>query len=187
MLDSNTRKLIKLYRSTGSKKALEVLLLNHQNSIHFSINKTPRILERFEREDLISFGNDILLKAIDEFDLRRKIKFNTYFIQILKFRFIDELRKLKTTIEYEDYFDEPQQEENPFSFEDEELKILLIDSISTLPRTQQIVMGMIYQGTKHKDIAQQCGVSSSRISIIYQSALKNLKNKLSGVINDRMD
>jgi RNA polymerase sigma factor (sigma-70 family) len=183
MTDYNTRKLILLYKKTKSPRALEVLMKNHRGAIYQTTSKfyLPTV-------DLNSLGEDVLFKAIQDFNPKEKLKFVTYFIKTLKFRLIDEYRKYKRTqgLEisvnqesddetYSMYDNLPSEDNVLDQVEHKELSDLLVLCIQKLPRTEQIVMGYIYMGGKQSELSLQLDLTSARVSQIYKSALTKLK------------
>ena len=173
MKDSNTRKLISLVRKTGSKKALDVLVNNHQQSLHYAIQNIPNNLIDYDSQ--FSIANTVLLNCINfDFDVDNNIKFNTYLINIVKFRVIDEIRKEMNSVNIEnvstaDNFDLLN------SFDDNELKDKLYDSNPKLERTLQTIIGCKLQGMSNSYIAESAGVSEVLISQYYRSGLTQLK------------
>lgn len=181
MEDFRTRALIKLYRKSKSKRALDVLIKNHTAAIHSVIKNFST--KNFSYHEMLSLSHNILLTVIDDFDLRYKIKFNTYFMNILKFRIIDELRKhLHNIYHFDDnisYNSHPcSTSDVQINFENEELKKNLIEAITKLPKDQQIIVAYIYEGGSQKDLANQTGFSQSYINQLYKKGLSKLKQML---------
>lgn len=180
MEDQNTRALIKLYRRTKSPVALDVLVRNHQAALKLCANDTPHNIMAFD--DKIQFGNLILLKLISgKFDLRHKIKFNTFLINHTKFRILDEIRKLqrRSAASLDDTRSVEHHENLYETFENKELREQLVQEIQKLPRTEQIVMGCLLEGFNQTQIADQAGVTASRISQIVNKSIKTLRVNLS--------
>jgi DNA-directed RNA polymerase specialized sigma subunit len=139
MEDCNTRKLISLYRRTGSKKALFVLVNNHQNSLHYAIQSIPHNLIDYDSQ--FSIANTVLLNCINfDFNVKNKIKFNTYLINILKSKVIDKIRKEKKNVNI-DNLSAVSSNDLINSCEDSELKEKLFECIPKLNRTLQIIIG----------------------------------------------
>jgi RNA polymerase sigma factor (sigma-70 family) len=178
MIDINTKKLIRHYRRTKSRLALEILVRNHIPLIHKAIKDLPKNVIQYD--DQISIANDILLKSIHkDFDLRRKIKFTTYLMNIIKFRVIDEIRRIKINRNYApEFLEHNSTSDVSEEIEKKELKDKLISAIPKLPSTQQIIFGCKLQGMKNKEIAAQAMVSQSLISIESRNALSALKRML---------
>jgi len=168
--DSNTRELIKLYKKTKSKKALDVLIINFQPLLSKISGSLPNNV--IDYNDKISFMNEMLVKLLSEYDLRYKIKVVTYLYQKLRFRLIDEIRKnekYKLGMLHENIaYDEGAKI-------DDDVKQLLYKRIAELPRTEQIITGCILVGTKVKDIAEQTGVTEQMIYNYYNKAKEKLK------------
>lgn len=77
---------------SGDKKALEELIKMYKpfiikNAIQIYING-------YEVEDLVQIGIMALIKAVNKYDLDRKIGFTTYVITVIKNTFNEELRKV---------------------------------------------------------------------------------------------
>lgn len=178
MKDENTRMLIKLYRKTRSPKALNILVKAHQPAIILAAGSSPN--NYIEFEDKVQIGNEILLKtvSVNGFDLRYKIKFNTYLISLVKQRILDkiriEMRKPALLLEEAHYVTEPENND----FELKEQIQVLTKQIQKLPRTEQIVMGCLMQGMTQRAIARQCQVSETRISQIVNEAKRKIKKNI---------
>lgn len=191
MNDVNTRKLIELYRKTDSRKAFEILIINHQNALKLAIKDLPNNV--LNREDLFSYANDFLIMAIQKkFNLKKKTKFVTYLINTAKFYCIDKIRSSsfiavdKKTNErkmvFNESFDEAymeRQEDFNDIFEQKELLDIMIEKIQKLPRNEKIILGCVMQGIKLTEIAKQVECSVSRISQLYNKGLKKLKLEMS--------
>lgn len=165
-------------------KAKNILITNHQSSLFYVAGSLPNNI--MDRHDKVQFGNIILIQLIESggFSTRRKIKFNNYLIRIVKFRLIDEIRKLlkglpNYSITNDNIRNKHTDENIEESFEQTELKENLITAIQKLPRTEQIIMGCKLNGMSHNEIASQCGASAGRISQIVNKAKKTLKISLS--------
>lgn len=190
MDDINTRKLIELYRRTKSKRALEVLIINHQKALSIAIKDLPKNI--INTEDLFGYANDFLILAIQKkFDLRKKIKFISYLITATRFYCIDKIRaetrsvtvdgSSKRKMLFHSSFDEEYMEKHDDfydNFEKKELSDILIDKIQELPRNEQVVFGCLLQGITISELAKQVGCSVSRISQLYTKGLKKLKTEM---------
>ncbi|MBK7106626.1 MAG: sigma-70 family RNA polymerase sigma factor [Ignavibacteriae bacterium] len=175
MEDLNTKKLIKFYRKTNSKKALDVLVKNHQLLLHKAIQGIPKNLIDYDSQ--ISIANTVLLNCINvDFDVNNKIKFTTYLMKIIRFRILDEIRKIKINFGYEPEQLEHNEKDNfLLNIENTEIINLMLDQFPKLPRTEQIILGCKLQGMNNNFIAESCGVTESLISQHYKSAINNLK------------
>lgn len=182
MEDKFTRKLIKLYRRTGSLKAREILVNNHQNALYLAAKSTPNNI--FSIGDKVQMGNLFLIELIsNKYDLRRKMKFNSYLITYAKHRIIDEMRRYSgmhkgKMIRSEEVYDNISVNSAEESIENKELLKKLEESIAELPYTEQVIMGCLHQGMKITEIAKQAGCTVSYISQIVNKAKKKLKISL---------
>lgn len=182
MKEIYTRKLIKHFRKSRSQKALQVLVMNHQAAIRLAASYSMDY--PFDLPDKIQMGNEVLLKSVEkEFDLRFKQRFVTYLIPKIKNYIIDEVRRYhkihKGELIKQVQLAEHYAAEEPTEFiELNEEKERLITEIQKLTYNQQIVMGCLLQGMKMKEIADQSGVTVSRISQIAGKAKINLRKAL---------
>jgi RNA polymerase sigma factor (sigma-70 family) len=195
MTDENTRKLVSLYRRTGSKKAFDVLLINYRDACYLIANNYYNSKFTLQsRDDLFSNVFDFLILMIErKFDLRKNnMKFLTYLMQYGSLHLVDKDRsftkfnnfsKTKTTFRFD--VDEKGNTVEPISTLDIQKEIEQIDlkekmekAIIDLPRTEQVVMACILQGMSLSEIAKQADVSVSRISQIKKAAEAKLRNKL---------
>ena len=183
MEDKFTRNLIKLFRKSRSQNALQVLMVNHQAAIRFAASFNPDNIMDFD--DKIQFGNEVLIKLINPggFDLRRKVKFNNYLINLIKLRTIDEIRKIRrkkngkirVKVDLQEHHSTVQPD---FSFEEREQLEILVKEIQNLPRNQQIIMGCLFHGMSQTEIAKQCGVTVSMISQIVSASKKKIRENI---------
>ncbi|HEV7941987.1 MAG TPA: RNA polymerase sigma factor WhiG [Solirubrobacteraceae bacterium] len=89
------RELWRRYKADGDKRARERLVVAYSPLVKYVAGRTAAGLPpHVEESDLISYGLDGLVSAIERFDLGREIKFETYAITRIKGAIIDELRSL---------------------------------------------------------------------------------------------
>lgn len=87
---------------------------------------------------------------------------------------IDELQQTDTPVQIEDNSLNPEQR-----IELVELKNAIAESLEYLTEKERCVLeAKFFQNKKIKDIAEECSVSSSRISKILHSALDKIKSRL---------
>lgn len=72
------KKLFKVYNKTGSIKAREKLIFLHMNLVRYLASRFLNKGESFD--DLVQVGSLGLIKAIDRYNLSRKVEFTTYAI-----------------------------------------------------------------------------------------------------------
>ena len=83
------------YKSTGSSKARDQLILNYSPLVKYVAGRVAVGLPaNIEQADLISYGIFGLIDAIDKYDRGRNIKFETYAISRIRGAIIDELRAI---------------------------------------------------------------------------------------------
>ncbi len=93
--DEHVNELWQDFKSTGSERAREGLILHYSPLVKFVAGRVGVGLPRsVEQSDLISYGIFGLIDAIDKFDLERGFKFETYAINRAKGAILDELRAL---------------------------------------------------------------------------------------------
>jgi RNA polymerase sigma factor for flagellar operon FliA len=89
------RELWRRYKADGDKRARERLVVAYSPLVKYVAGRTAAGLPpHVEEADLISYGLDGLVSAIERFDLGREIKFETYAITRIKGAIIDELRSM---------------------------------------------------------------------------------------------
>jgi RNA polymerase sigma factor FliA len=83
------------YKKTGDEKAREQLVLAYSPLVKFVAGRMSSGLPaHIEEADLISYGLLGLIGAIERFDPKREIKFETFAVSRIKGSIIDELRSL---------------------------------------------------------------------------------------------
>jgi RNA polymerase sigma factor for flagellar operon FliA len=83
------------YKKTGDEKAREQLVLAYSPLVKFVAGRMSSGLPaHIEESDLISYGLLGLIGAIERFDPKREIKFETFAVSRIKGSIIDELRSL---------------------------------------------------------------------------------------------
>jgi RNA polymerase sigma factor for flagellar operon FliA len=165
----------------------------------------------FDDRDYFQFGIEGLNEAVDRFDPDFGTKFETYAIQRIRGKIIDELRKaqikprilsredsnqvqysnvsLNQPINQEDgsmlYEVLPADVETPdFETEKIEAKEKLIEAIKNLNERDRMIITLYYfEHLSYKEIADVLDISVSRISQIHSKIIENLKSML-GDLND---
>ncbi len=83
------------YKASGDARARERLVVAYSPLVKYVAGRMSSGLPaHVEEADLISYGLDGLISAIERFDLEREIKFETYAITRIRGAIIDELRNL---------------------------------------------------------------------------------------------
>lgn len=164
------------------------------------------IAKKFENsgvniEDLISIGTIGLMKAINSYDLEKKIKLATYASRCIENEILMYLRK-NNKIKTEISIDEPiniDSEGNDLSLadilgtdndaifksvEDDENKKILKKSIENLEEREKIIMKLRYgfdgrDELTQKEVADKLGISQSYISRLEKKVINDLKRDFS--------
>ncbi|MBA2515559.1 MAG: sigma-70 family RNA polymerase sigma factor, partial [Solirubrobacterales bacterium] len=83
------------YKGENSLRAREQLVVAYSPLVKYVAGRMSSGLPaHVEEADLISYGLEGLINAIERFDLEREIKFETYAITRIKGQIIDALRQL---------------------------------------------------------------------------------------------
>lgn len=91
----NADKLWQSYYNTGDKYIKEKIVENYIPLIKHIVNRMNISLPPYlEYEDLISYGIFGLMQAVERYDAKKGIKFETYAYARIKGSIIDELRKI---------------------------------------------------------------------------------------------
>lgn len=190
--------------STGIKKQI---MMNYTSLVHYVIHHSKFInLEILDDRDYFQFGIEGLSEAIDRFDPDYGTKFETYAIQRIRGKIIDELRKIQikprpvtadnpNEVYYSNvslnssYDDEdsymlyemiPNQEEIPDeTVEKLEAKEMLIEAMKGLEERDRLIISLYYyENLNYKEIAKILKITVSRVSQIHSRILESLKDKL---------
>jgi RNA polymerase sigma factor for flagellar operon FliA len=95
MRQTDLRDVWSSYKKTGDEKAREQLVLAYSPLVKFVAGRMSSGLPaHIEESDLISYGLLGLIGAIERFDPKREIKFETFAVSRIKGSIIDELRSL---------------------------------------------------------------------------------------------
>lgn len=94
-LDPTIEKLWKDYKKSNNQEVRDKLIIHYAPLVKYVAGRLSISLPKnVDTEDLISYGIFGLIDAIEKFDLKRQIKFETYAISRIKGAIIDELRSL---------------------------------------------------------------------------------------------
>jgi RNA polymerase sigma factor for flagellar operon FliA len=89
------KELWRRYKDEGDPGARERLVVAYSPLVKFVAGRTgARLPSHVEQADLISYGMLGLIEAMDRFDPRRRIRFETFAMQRIRGAIIDELRSL---------------------------------------------------------------------------------------------
>jgi len=195
----------KIEPSTGLKKQI---MINYTNLVHYVIHNSKFMnLNVVEEKDYFQFGVEGLSEAIDRFDPDFGTKFETYAIQRIRGKIIDELRKLqikpRTNYQNQDpnkvvyrnvSIDQPYDSEDGFTLSDIipseyelpddeyhalERKELLVQAIKDLNERDRLIITLYYyEHMNYKEISKILNITVSRVSQLHSKIMKELKKKI---------
>lgn len=192
------------YKKEPSVELKKQIVMTYSNLVHYVIHNSKFIdYDIFEDKDYFQFGIEGLSEAIDRFDPEYGTKFETYALQRIRGKIIDEIRKvqskyrinthsntLATTLSlnksvsdednYMLYEVIPDDTEEPdVTAEDLEAKELLVEALQKLDERDRIIITLYYyEHLSYKEIAQILGITVSRVSQVHSKIIKKLKEKL---------
>lgn len=205
----NTTLLWNEFKSSPTPGLKKQITLNYVKLVHYVIHHSKFInLEILDDRDYFQFGIEGLSEAIDRFDPGYGTKFETYAIQRIRGKIIDELRKLqikpRTTssqsnekVVYSNVsINNPIDDENGFMLyeviPDEDVKIpdeeaekneakeMLVEAIKKLNERDRLIISLYYyENLSYKEIANLLNITISRVSQVHSRIIGNLKSKLS--------
>lgn len=195
------------YKTKPTPNLKKQIMMNYTNLVHYVIHNSRFInLEILDDRDYFQFGVEGLSEAIDRFDPDYGTKFETYAIQRIRGKIIDELRKvqIKPRLATSDKIDEFQYsivslnkavdgedgymlyetipddtEVQDITTEKTEMKELLKEAIRNLEERDRLILSLYYyEELSYKEISKILNITVSRISQIHTKILETLKNKL---------
>jgi RNA polymerase sigma factor for flagellar operon FliA len=93
--DRDVQTLWRRYKEYGDQPARDQLILNYAPLVKYVAGRMGAALpSHVDESDLISYGLLGLINAVERFDPKRRIKFETYAVTRIKGAIIDELRSL---------------------------------------------------------------------------------------------
>ena len=196
------------YKSVPTAGLKKQIMVNYTNLVHYVIHNSKFMnLNVVEEKDYFQFGVEGLSEAIERFDPNFGTKFETYAIQRIRGKIIDELRKLQIkprtnylnqdpnkviyrNISIDQTYDAdesftladviPSEYELPDDeFNENEKKDLLIESIKKLNDRDRIIITLYYyEHMNYKDIAKVLDITVSRVSQLHSKIMKELRKKI---------
>ncbi|MCU7497145.1 MAG: sigma-70 family RNA polymerase sigma factor [Ignavibacteria bacterium] len=202
----NTALLWTQFKQSHNSDLKKQIMMNYTNLVHYVIHNSKFIsLNIVDDRDYFQFGIEGLSEAIDRFDPEYGTKFETYAIQRIRGKIIDELRKIQikprsantaegdttyTNVSLNNSYDEedgymlyeviPNEGELPDEALDKnEAKELLLNAIKRLEERDRLVLTLYYyENLNYKEIAQVLNITVSRVSQIHSKIIQELKHKL---------
>ncbi|MCX7610610.1 MAG: sigma-70 family RNA polymerase sigma factor [Ignavibacterium sp.] len=197
------------YKNSPTPALKKQIILRYLNLVHYVIRKSNLSTNSvLDERDFFQFGIEGLSEAIDRFDPDYGTKFETYAIQRIKGKIIDELRKVQSKIKSNDDLNNsnsqyPQNISMNNQIEDEdggyqlsevlpleqttqaqeveekEMKELLVKAIKDLNERERLIISLYYyENLNYQEIAELMNITVSRVSQIHSRILNNLKSKL---------
>ncbi len=195
------------YKSCPTPALKKRIMENYTKLVHYVIHKSKFVnLEILDDRDYFQFGVEGLSEAIDRFDPGVGTKFETYAIQRIRGKIIDELRKLQikprptnpnspnqvyySNVSLNSSFDDEDGYQlyeiipNDYETQDEtlnkiEAKEFLTGALRQLDERDRLIITLYYyEDLNYKEIAEVLKITVSRVSQVHSKIMKNLKNKL---------
>jgi RNA polymerase sigma factor FliA len=205
----------KEYKSNSNSDLKKTIIKQYTNLVHYVIKKSKFVnLEIMDNGDYFQFGIEGLSEAIDRYDPEYGTKFETYAIQRIRGKIIDELRKIQikprslanskdnkpfyTNVSIDQPTDHEEgymlyetisnEEESPEeTTEKNEQKDFIFSAIKELPEKQRLVITLYYyEDLTYKEISKILKITVSRVSQIHSQVVKVLKDNLQVLIEERI-
>jgi RNA polymerase sigma factor FliA len=182
------------------------IIMNYTNLVHYVIRRSKfRSVNIIDERDYFQFGIEGLSEAIDRFNPEYGTKFETYAIQRIKGKIIDEIRKVQikprfdssgenevyySNISLNNSFDSdegymlyeilPIKADMPDELLNKsEIKKQLMNATKELDERERIVLTLYYyEDLDYKEIAEILNVTVSRISQLHSGIMAKLRKKL---------
>lgn len=202
----NNEALWEKYKSSKTPVIKKQIMVNYTNLVHYVIHNSKFMsLNVVDEKDYFQFGIEGLSEAIDRFDPDYGTKFETYAIQRIRGKIIDELRKLQIkprsninnenevtyrNVSLNKSFDNeegymlyeviPDDTEQPDEVVDKnEEKEILVEAIKNLNERDRLIVSLYYfENLNYKEIAEVLNITVSRVSQIHSKIMKDLKQKI---------
>lgn len=205
MMEAETTQLWQEFKFQPNPELKKKIILNYLRLVHYVIHnsKFARI-DVLEERDYFQFGIEGLSEAIDRFDPDYGTKFETYAIQRIRGKILDELRKVQKKIKHNDSLevqrivnyslDSSPEDDNGYTFtesvksdydlpneeyEKNESIRILNEEITKLNERDRVILGLYYyEHLNYQEISQILNITVSRVSQVHSKIIKTLKNKL---------
>ena len=203
----NNAELWSQFKQNQSPILKKQIILNYVNLVHYVIHHSRFAINNIlDERDYFQYGIEGLNEAIDRFDPDYGTKFETYAIQRIRGKIIDELRKLQkkfkndaneTSIEsfYTNVsLNKSPEDEDGYTLgeiipndsesvsdtvEKSEMKEFLMSAIKELNERDRLILSLYYfENLNYKEIAELLKITISRVSQIHTRIVKDLKSKL---------
>jgi len=194
------------FKNDPSELNKKKIMLQYLNLVHYVIQNTKLIRSTvIDEKDFFQFGIEGLNEAVDRFDPEFGTKFETYAIQRIRGRILDEIRRHQKKVKLDDetevkqvnvslnesYMDEdgPQLYETMAddndtpeeSFAKNETKQLLLDALQNLNERDRLIITLYYyEELGYKEIADLLKITVSRVSQIHTRVTDELRKAIQG-------
>lgn len=195
-----------LYKEQPDPTIKKQIMVNYTKLVHYVIHNSKFVnLNIVDERDFFQYGIEGLSEAIDRFDPDYGTKFETYAIQRIRGKIIDELRKIQIkprnnyNSENELYYknvslthpvdndegymlyevlpDDTQQPDEVVH--KDEQKDILVSLVKELNERDRLVITLYYyENLNYKEIAEVLKITVSRVSQIHSKIVKELKEKM---------
>ncbi|WP_236913094.1 sigma-70 family RNA polymerase sigma factor [Clostridium sp. Cult1] len=173
-----------LLSKKGDKKAKETLLLKLNPLIISSIRRYYNKIDQYD--DLIQEGYEIILKAIENYNPNRGVKFLGYVKAMLRYGYLEKHREkqilsLNEPLEEGEFIDllEGSEEDPVDAVIKKEEKYLLLESLNCLTeRQKQVVVDYYINRLSIDEIANKLGISYRTVVNTKTQGIKKLKNRM---------
>ncbi len=208
----NNAELWQQFKQNQSPILKKQIILNYVNLVHYVIHHSKFAINSIlDERDYFQYGIEGLNEAIDRFDPDYGTKFETYAIQRIRGKIIDELRKLQSKYKndtnessIESFYTNVSLSRSPededgytlgeviandtesaaTTVEKTEMKEFLMSAIKDLQERDRLLLNLYYfENLNYKEIAELMKITVSRVSQIHSRIMKDLKSKLL-VLND---
>lgn len=195
------------YKLNPGSENKKKIIIQYLNLVHYVIQNTR--LQKYDimdEKDFYQFGIEGLSEAIERFDPDYGTKFETYAIQRIRGKIIDELRKiqikprktgendvtyknlsLSSAVEEDGGYllveTIPSDAETPDdSIKKNEEKEILLELLKKLNERDRLIITLYYyESLNYKEIAEVLNITVSRVSQIHTKILDQLKKNFSSI------
>ena len=128
-------------------------------------------------DDLIQIGNEALIECIEQYDVSKGYRFNSYAYPTIRFKMMNYINKNKIIF---DEIDDNNiiDDYNPFT-NNNDVKELIIKLLDSLDEKDKIIMTKYYYDNQSfREIGDGLNTSKQLVHHHYKRIMKELKNKL---------
>jgi len=206
-MQMNNSELWQQFKQNQTPILKKQIILNYVNLVHYVIHHSKFGMNNIlDERDYFQYGIEGLNEAIDRFDPDYGTKFETYAIQRIRGKIIDELRKLQNKFKndsnessIESFYTNVSLSRSPededgytlgeviandsepasVTIEKTEMKDFLMSAIKELNERDRLLLNLYYfENLNYKEIAELMKITVSRVSQIHTRITKDLKSKL---------